>query len=861
MLRAPGARHQLALLDLLLLLPVPRLLQAGLPPGAEDEIVVIEHLPGRRVHLQDFFWTGPEDAPPWLEPEQLLTYYKTHTVHHTSTVYLPEPDVSSPSLGNELEQRPGQPVDCAACIEPTPTVDEDVDQDIGISLDEDPGPRYWLLTVLQAGKDVPPKVELKLARLYKAAFTRQQQKHLGLLPPDKNERKHLPKRQILMENVTTTIEPLEVVASSSATDETTSQTPRFTSEEPRPQRPSVGSHTLRMRTVHISKIGKRTLPIFEPDESGEVQPNINPESSTVEDESVNGTSRQQRSPARLASGNSPDVGLVQVRMQNTSKLDDGATRLVYTVHLGGKPVPAETAAKDMALLSAQEVALELGAPVIIQSEPYLKESRPLALSRSRDAWLLAGAAGAGLLLFSFILLALIVATKRKRAQSAVSAPAIGPHRGQLIRKGSDDFVPRSPRGIDNTAYTSENEARTEVTSAARRTTPGSFPRTPGSQDTLEADARDMYSERELLHESERQDALTRFQDSRNYVDIPRRGVTSARRVQRANAIDQPRTPDSVDSLGGIGSAGQLQQQQHQQVQRKTGTSLEALEKGFGESTITTPAPQPTREASGSPHSYLSMPSCKQFPNMRGPQPLSKVLEPVVVKHLDLELESPEMKMKAYDLTIKDSGDQYFLRSSSETKDPGVLGPIVWDLKRKGIEGNGATWSEEADVEPGRLPHGQVGRARRRLNELIEDSLGVFGTREPRRPGFDKEDSCTSFDQSSRHERFSVLTETRGKSAQISNRVSSTSDEQHQKVWRPRTSLPQSDSALMETGYTSLKHRGTWGSRPLSAGPFHRPSLPEVEVARVIADTQLRADDPAVPLISSIKSELSKFTHE
>lgn len=62
------------------------------------------------------------------------------------------------------------------------------------------------------------------------------------------------------------------------------------------------------------------------------------------------------------------TGIVQVKMQNTTVQRDGSTKLIYSVHLGGKPVPAETAAKDMALLSSQEVALELGAPVIIQSE-------------------------------------------------------------------------------------------------------------------------------------------------------------------------------------------------------------------------------------------------------------------------------------------------------------------------------------------------------------------------------------------------------------------------------------------------------------------------------------------------------------
>lgn len=36
---------------------------------------------------------------------------------------------------------------------------------------------------------------------------------------------------------------------------------------------------------------------------------------------------------------------------------------------------------------------------------------------------------------------------------------------------------------------------------------------------------------------------------------------------------------------------------------------------------------------GTPHSYLSMPSCKQFPNARTTEPLHKVLEPVMVECL------------------------------------------------------------------------------------------------------------------------------------------------------------------------------------------------------------------------------------
>lgn len=81
---------------------------------------------------------------------------------------------------------------------------------------------------------------------------------------------------------------------------------------------------------------------------------------------VDGKSISNHSKLRLLDRTGEET--VQVRMQNTSITESGATKLIYSVHLGGKPVPAETAARDMALLSSQEVALELGAPVLIQSE-------------------------------------------------------------------------------------------------------------------------------------------------------------------------------------------------------------------------------------------------------------------------------------------------------------------------------------------------------------------------------------------------------------------------------------------------------------------------------------------------------------
>lgn len=85
---------------------------------------------------------------------------------------------------------------------------------------------------------------------------------------------------------------------------------------------------------------------------------------------------------------------------------------------------------------------------------YLKESRPLALSRKRDAWLLIGAASAGVVLLIMVLVGLILAAKRKRAHSAVVAP---PNRS--ILKKEREYAAATP-GLDNAAFSaSETEIK------------------------------------------------------------------------------------------------------------------------------------------------------------------------------------------------------------------------------------------------------------------------------------------------------------------------------------------------------------------------------------------------------------------
>lgn len=51
-----------------------------------------------------------------------------------------------------------------------------------------------------------------------------------------------------------------------------------------------------------------------------------------------------------------------------------------------------------------------------------------------------------------------------------------------------------------------------------------------------------------------------------------------------------------------------------------------------------------------------------------------------IQHLDMEFESPEMPRKENIFIPRDNKQLH--RTRSAYKDPGVIGPIVWDLRRQ-----------------------------------------------------------------------------------------------------------------------------------------------------------------------------------
>ncbi|XP_076236343.1 uncharacterized protein LOC143180480 [Calliopsis andreniformis] len=843
--------------------------QASLPPGTEDEIVVIEHLPGRRVHLQDFFWTNAEDAPPWIDLTQGLTFYETKTVHHTVTLYAPVDDT-----GTQDPRGPAQDPKCTTCIEPTPRLDDADDQNIGVLIAEDPGPRYWLLTVLRSGEAIPSKIELKLARLYRTAFSRQQQRHLGLLQTNLVSQRLAGERSFVRSKPE--IAPIQEEMSVNAAVSPVSLTSQINSEL------QASSLIKSARMTGVSLLENSFSPSSHIDDAGSYNESIyedelfnSKNSSTIKEETPSSStdsmfatnamdvtenstyylnqymqknassnlpyethnqissenhpiSKKQRLNVIKTKGASkyselrlldyPAEETVLVRMQNTSVTEGGATRLIYSVHLGGKPVPAETAARDMALLSPQEVALELGAPVLIQSEPYLKESQPLALSRKRDAWLLIGAASAGFIILALILVALIFTAKRKRAHSAVAVP---PNRSILKKK--QEFVQES--GPDNVTFpTSQREIKTEDTD--QRDTSGSASRTPGSPES--SNSLDIGTQ-EFLHDDDKEHEKMATQPSS--WEYPSQKRTSVHgRISRTNIVDTSRTLESTDVI-----VDHLD-------------TLDSMETNYAKQ---------EEEATASPHSYLSMPSCKQFPSMKGVEPLSRVLEPVMVKHLDLD--SPDLGRRDNNhvnaFRGNEFGEKFFARTSSAIKDPGIVGPIVWNLRKQALSTEVNDTSGTDDPAYVSSSAGPVGRARRRLHDLLEDSFSLFGSRDLKsnmQPSVVRPNSATCTPDV-----LTIFSETKGRPTHVSP-VSSPITELD---LRPHTSLSKkhTEQNVEENKTAPAQSRSGWGSRPLSAGPFHRPNLPNIDTKRILVDCQLPPEDPAVPLIASIKKELEKFS--
>ncbi|EEB13876.1 hypothetical protein Phum_PHUM262910 [Pediculus humanus corporis] len=245
-----------------------------------------------------------------------------------------------------------------------------------------------------------------------------------------------------------------------------------------------------------------------------------------------------------------------------------------------------------------------------------------------------------------------------------------------------------------------------------------------------------------------------------------------------------------------------------------------------------------------------MPSVKAFPKAtKIPEPLNKILEPTVIRHLDADSDSPREYSNVQNrhqvevdieqvCEVKNKyvrGKTTMTRHASlEGDDPGFIGPVVWNRHFTNLN------EEEIEYE-----NVNVGKMRRRFNELLDDALSMFGSKNGSPEGSDVEPV-----------------------RQLDNRI-------HSAVIRPAgvTKIEGSTSCRPNTTgskrpqsslVTQGRLKGAWEtpscstlSRPLSAGIFQETS-PRIDKRFIYANSELSPNDPAIPLIAAIKNELKKF---
>ncbi|KAF5305934.1 hypothetical protein FQR65_LT07545 [Abscondita terminalis] len=136
--------------------------------------------------LEDFFWTGSGDGSidenEHGESSKSTTVYRTKTV--LSTVYISTPTTYFNQSQTETTTSCSFNCDTTITpegeISPTPTFEPYNENSTVLVPDADR--QFWLLTVLKSDGQSPTITDLKnsLEKLYKTAFQRQQERHLGI---------------------------------------------------------------------------------------------------------------------------------------------------------------------------------------------------------------------------------------------------------------------------------------------------------------------------------------------------------------------------------------------------------------------------------------------------------------------------------------------------------------------------------------------------------------------------------------------------------------------------------------------------------------------------------------------------------
>ncbi|XP_050682804.1 uncharacterized protein LOC126978116 [Leptidea sinapis] len=487
---------------------------------------------------------------------------------------------------------------------------------------------------------------------------------------------------------------------------------------------------------------------------------------------------------------------VQVHIQNISEsTGTGSVQIVYVVLVGGRAVPAAVAARDMRLVRDAEVAKELGAIVTTKAEPYLKAAEGLegeattAGVHGTELWALAVGATIAILLLVILFVLLCLAHRKKCEKSAAS---LREYRSELMREIERNKIKQEQE--------SKNGKQLISVVSPSRTRPSS-----------------------ALLPIYRKDSCSGSSTSSSVSEI---AVALRRRHNKPHALRMPQ-------------------------KKRVGTTDSLLEAAGVESSDS------SRQASApqTPTSYLSMPSVATFPRGNIVEPLSRILEPVSVRHLDIDspISSPKHSKPSHhkDTIPRRQMPSQLVRLGSIDKDPGVIGPLVWDLHCQRIKDA----SKPSTPVSGSKEAGPS-RMRQRFNELMDDAFTLFGSAGSatdagtlsRETSQEKNIDPTSTIAQARNENVRLShTPARGQSAGTGRSNMATESRV-----RPRTTFTRTSEARAPPPTSA------WGpTSPHSSTIRTASKVPVVNMTLLTTEGKLPPEDPAIPLISAIKSEIQR----
>ncbi|CAH0591641.1 unnamed protein product [Chrysodeixis includens] len=781
--------------------------------------------------LEDFFWTGSGDGPPPPPDPPIITPVQpaTPVVRTTTvlaTVYLdsyPPQAVTDKTTGECMLNcgEPGVP----GSLEPEIPEDR----------------RYWLLTVIQGS--TPDSLQLRLARLYQKAFLRQQERHLGIIksldaPPAR--KKHdvhsfVVNKDIIKPNSQNSDTPFKYLESSMITPVESVGTLVNSDAYFNTKVLNFSGDFVYPVNVEMLSLDKNSVSVnaeIKATKLNEVEswilaaPTVVIRKREVTDgeelkedlidipleTEANETQLFKREILRPEQ--QPPV---QVHIQNiTESPDTGSVQIVYVVLVGGRAVPAAVAARDMRLVRDAEVARELGAVVTTKAEPYLKTAEGLEGEagggvHGTELWALAVGATVAILLLLVILALVCLAHRKKALKSAASLRA---YRTELMREAERNQLKQVHEEKDGRLISVVSPSRTRPSST-------------------------------LLPIYRAASAASSSSTTSSGVSE----VASAfrRRHKKPHALRMPQ-------------------------KKRVGTTDSLLEAaGLDSSDSGQPSAPPT------PTSYLSMPSVNTFPRGNVVEPLSRILEPVSVRHLDIDspVTSPKRQDPKKDVVPRRQMASQLVRLGSIDKDPGVIGPLVWDLHCQRIK-DASKPSSPAKSTCSRKEAGPS-RMRQRFNELMDDAFTLFGSvaSSPNSHDtytVDEKDKKQSQSQESEEQ----LAQARNDNVRLPGSPYTAMDTVRGRSAGPGRPGPSSagggagvgaggagaeaGGARPRTSFarTAAERRlpppaRAWGDNTQSLG-----SRPAVNPALVVTEGRLAAEDPAIPLISAIKTEIQRI---